>query len=262
MSSTSETDFKPFTLTATLPAGSKQVVLTTVNDACDYSASATTCKANKNLVINTISIKNPNGQTTTLAGTTATYGSCAANTGNSRLTLYSSCPATYSFTADVAGTYTITASLAAKQLATDPVVAAINIEAVGAASASTTAGATLIKNKLVELHSKLLGQTVTVTSPEVLASYDLLVQTLQSRKAGNSAPSLLQSKTLACDWSTDIGFIGTLGYPDNPFGTNGRYNTTPVTNWLTPQAQDPLLMKQSWGVVMAYLLSHYDYLHE
>ena len=262
MSSTSETDFKPFTLTATLPAGSKQVVLTTVNDACDYSASATTCKANKNLVINTISIKNPNGQTTTLAGTTATYGSCAANTGNSRLTLYSSCPASYSFTADVAGTYTITASLAAKQLATDPVVAAINIEAVGAASASTTAGATLIKNKLVELHSKLLGQTVTVTSPEVLASYDLLVQTLQSRKAGNSAPSLLQSKTLACDWSTDIGFIGTLGYPDNPFGTNGRYNTTPVTNWLTPQAQDPLLMKQSWGVVMAYLLSHYDYLHE
>ncbi len=56
--------------------------------------------------------------------------------------------------------------------------------------------------------------------------------------------------------------IGTLGYPGNPLGTNGKYNTSAVTNWLNPQAQDPLWMKQSWVVVMAYLLSHYDYLHE
>jgi hypothetical protein len=119
----------------------------------------------------------------------------------------------------------------------------------------------LIKQKLVELHGKLLGQTVTATSPEVLASYDLLVQTWLSRKAANAAPSLLQ-KALACDWSTDIGFISTLGYPGNPLLATGRYNTTPVTAWLTPQAQDPLLTKQSWTVVMAYLLSHYDYLHE
>ena len=74
-------------------------------------------------------------------------------------------------------------------------------------------------------------------------------------------PSLLQ-RTLACDWSSDIGFVSTLGYPGSPFQANGRYNTTAITTWLTPQAQDPLYMKQSWVVVMAYMLSHYDYLHE
>jgi hypothetical protein len=137
------------------------------------------------------------------------------------------------------------------------------VEASVAAATATTAGANLIKQRLVELHSKLLGQTLTASSPEILASYDLLVQTWLSRKAvPTTALSLLQSKALACDWSTDISFIGSLNYPGNPLAANGRYNTTPVTNWLLPQAQDPLLTKQSWVVVMAYLLSHYDYLHE
>jgi len=261
LTSINETDFKPFTLTANLPLGAHQVVVSLQNDACDYASSATTCKQDKNIVIDKLTITKPNGQQTTVNGSTASFANCAAVTSSTRLTLYSSCTATFPLTADQAGNYTVTASLAAKHQAADPALAAINIEAVKSASTAATPGATLIKQKLVELHGKLLGQTVTATSPEVLASYDLLVQTWLSRKAANAAPSLLQ-KALACDWSTDIGFISTLGYPGNPLLATGRYNTTPVTAWLTPQAQDPLLTKQSWTVVMAYLLSHYDYLHE
>ena len=261
LTSTSETDFRTFTLAVNLQPGARQIVVSELNDACDYSSSPSTCKTDKNLVIDSLSIKRPDGQLTTLSGTAGTYGSCAAATGNNRITLYSSCTASYPFTANIAGIYTITATLAAKQSATDPVLAGLNVEATVAPTASTTAGALQIKNKLVELHSKLLGQSVSTNSPEVLASYDLLVQTWLSRKTSGSAPSLLQ-KTLACDWSSDISFVGTLSYPGNPFQTNGRYNTTPVTSWLTPQAQDPLFMKQSWVTVMTYMLSHYDYLHE
>jgi hypothetical protein len=261
MNSSSETDFKPLTLSLNVDAGIHQIVVSHLNDACDYSASAASCKQDKNLVIDSLTIKRPNGQVTALAATASTYGSCAAVTSSNRLTLYSSCAATYSFSADVGGSYTITASVAAKQNSSDPVLAGLNVEATVAAATATTAGATAIKAKLVELHSKLLGQTVTTTSPEVLASYDLLGQTWLSRKASGSAPSLLQ-KVLACDWSSDIGFVSTLSYPGSPLQANNRYKTTEVTNWLTPQAQDTLLMKQSWVVVMAYMLSHYDYLHE
>jgi len=261
MTSKSATDFQSFALAVSLQPGARQIVVSLLNDACDYSSSPGTCKADKNLVIDSLSIKKPNGQTISLIGTAGSYGTCAASTGSGRVTLYSSCTATYPLTADIAGTYTVTVTAAAQQQVVDPVLAGLNVESTVSPSVSTTAGATLIKNKLVELHKKLLGQTVTTTSPEVLASYDLLVQTWLSRKAGGSAPSLLQ-KTLACDWSSDIGFIGTLPYPGSPLLTNGKYNTTAVTSWLTPQAQDPLFMKQSWAVVMTYMLSHYDYLHE
>ncbi len=255
MASTSATDFRPTALSVTLQPGAKNVVVSLLNDACTSQ-----CTSAKNLVIGTISILAPGGQTTTLSGNTGVRGSCAAATGTG-LTLQSSCTAEYAFTAATSGTYTMTASLAATQSASDPVLAGLNVEANVAAAASTAAGATALKNKLVELHSKLLGQTVTVTSPEVLASYDLLLQTWQSRRTGSFAPALFNNPRM-CEWNKDIGFIDTLPYTGSAAITNGRYNTTAVTAWLGPYAQDPLYMKQSWVVVMTYLLSHYDYLHE
>jgi hypothetical protein len=261
MTSTSSTDFKATPLTMNLQAGSKKVVVSMLNDACDYATGSTQCKATKNLVVASISIRNPAGQTTVLNGNSGSFGTCAAATTGSAVTLYSSCTVTYPFTAATSGSYTVTASLAATQSATDPVQAGLNVEANVAATASTAAGVAALKATLVELHGKLLGQTLSLTSPELLASYDLLVQTWQSRAGGGFTPALLQGAQL-CEWSNDIGFIGTLAYPGSPLQSNGRYNTSAVTAWLGPQAQDPLYMKQSWVVVMAYLLSHYDYLHE
>lgn len=259
--STSTTDFRALTTTVSLLPGAKKVVMSVLNDACDYATTPSLCKTTKNLVIASISIARPNGQTTLISGNNGTWGSCAAATSGNTLTLYSSCTAEFTFTADTSGSYTVTASLAASQSASDQVLAGMNIEANVTPSVSAASGATALKTKLVELHSELLGQTLTVTSPEVLASYDLLLQTWQSRKAGGFTPSLFQNAR-QCDWSTDIGFVSTLSYPGTPFLANGRYNTTAVNTWLGPQAQDPLYMKQSWVVVMAYLLSHYDYLHE
>ncbi len=261
VTSTSATDFISMAMTLTLQPGANKVVMSVLNDACDYATTAAQCRSNKNLVISTLSIRNPAGQTTTVNGNTGTYGSCGQSTNGTRLTLYSSCTAEYMFTAATSGSYTVTASIAATQTASDPVLAGMNVEANVTPSASVAAGATVLKTKLVELHSKLLGQTLTVTSPEVLASYNLLLQTWQERRAGSFVPALLSS-SLLCEWSSDIGFISTLSYPGSPLQTNGSYNTTTVTTWLGPQAQDPLYMKQSWVVVMAYMLSHYDYLHE
>lgn len=256
ITSAGTTDFRTYSLQVPLQAGANKVVLSMQNDGCTSN-----CASTKNLVIGTVTIQRPNGAVTTFTGNAGTFASCAVAAANNGLALNSTCSAEYAFTADTAGTYTISASLAALQSVSDPVLAGMNVEANVAASASTASGATALKNQIVELHRKLLGQTVTATSSEVLATYDLLLQTWQGRKAGNFAQSLLQNAR-TCDWQTDIGFIGTLPYPGSPLQTNGRYNTTAVNAWLGPQAQDPLYMKQSWVVVMTYLLSHYDYLHE
>ena len=253
------TEFRPSTLTVALQPGPKKVVMSLLNDACNHAASPETCRATKNLIIGSINITAPGGQTAVISGSSAVRSSCAVANGSS-LVLNASCTADYGFNATVAGNYTVTANLAAMQAAGDPVLAGMNIEADVAPATATTSGALALKKKLVELHYKLLGQTLTVNSPELLASYDLLLQTWQERKAGNFAPALL-GNARTCDWSRDIGFIGTLTYPGIAV-SNGRYNTAAINTWLGPLAQDPLYMKQSWVVVMTYLLSHYDYLHE
>lgn len=258
---TSATDLKPLTLTLPLQPGPKFVVMSLLNDGCNFGSDAAQCRAAKNLVVGSISIRAPDGRITTLTGDSAVRGNCAAATANNSLTLYSTCRAGYAFTAPSAGTYTVTAHIAALHTAADPVVAGMNIEAEDAVATNSTAGAAALKAKLIELHHKLLGQNLTPTSPELLASYDLLLQTWQERRSGNFAPALLGNSRM-CEWWRDIGFIDTLGYPGAALLPNGRYDGTAVINWLLPRAQDPLHMKQSWVVVMAYLLSHYDYLHE
>lgn len=245
-------------LAVDLRPGAKQVVISLLNDAC-ADAGAAQCRATKNLVIGGISIRAPDGRVTALPGNSATYGNCAAASAGNSLTLHTTCGATYSFVANSAGIYTISARVMAEQGADDPVLAGMNVEA--DATTADTRGALALKQKLVELHHVLLGQTLTVNSPELLASYDLLLQTWRERRAGGFEPRL-PGTARTCDWAGDIGFIATLPYPGNPLQAGGRYDPGAIEAWLAPRAQDALYMQQSWVVVMAYLLSHYDYLHE
>ncbi|MGV3593134.1 MAG: hypothetical protein ACO1PZ_15715 [Gammaproteobacteria bacterium] len=253
------TTFVTKELSVELQPGAKYVTLSLLNDACDFDANAPQCRAAKNLVIGSISVRAPDGNVITMPGNGATHGACAAPTGGDSLTLYATCTASYPFAVNTAGLYTITARLAAEQSAADPVLAGLNVEA--STQASETRGALALKRKLVELHHVLLGHTLTLDSPELLASWDLLLQTWQQRRVGGFAPRLLGTAR-TCDWAGDIGFIATLPYPGEPLQTNGRYATAAIEAWLAPRAQDALYMQQSWVVVMAYLLSHYDYLHE
>lgn len=246
-------------LSVELQPGAKQVVVSLLNDAC-ADANAAQCRAAHNLVVGGIDIRAPDGRVTKLAGNRAVPAACAAPDGGDNLTLYATCAVAYPFDAPLMGSYTVTAHVAAQQGGAEPVLAGVNVEAV-ATSGADTRGALALKQKLVELHHVLLGQTLTAQSPELLASYDLLLQTWQRRRSGNFAPRLLGT-ALTCDWTSDIGFIATLPYPRAPLQANGRYDTAAIEQWLAPQAQDALHMKQSWVVVMAYLLSHYDYLHE
>jgi hypothetical protein len=131
-------------------------------------------------------------------------------------------------------------------------------------------GAAKIKIKLVELHQTLLGQTHATNSPEISASYNLLLETWLARQAADSPKHLFQPG-LSCNLQSDMNFLDYLGYPGNSvvLDTDSQGNQSYavadwsiVGPWLYPLGNDPVHMKQSWQVVLAYLLSHYNYLYE
>ena len=95
----------------------------------------------------------------------------------------------------------------------------------------------VLRNKLVELHWLMLGQSVSPDSAEVQHSYNLLESIYRDRLARNAAEAL-HDEAIVCDGEE----IWQLPWED----------------W----APDPTHMKASWRAVMAYLMTHYRYLHE
>jgi hypothetical protein len=135
---------------------------------------------------------------------------------------------------------------------------------------NSAGGPQLLRAKLVDLHKKLLGQTLAADSAEINAAYSLLVDTWQSRQAAN-APMHLMQPSKDCGWHRDYDFLKNVGYPGEPYvkgrSANGQEVTTfvgwdVVSPWLYPKGEDPARMKQTWEVVITYLLSHYNYLYE
>jgi hypothetical protein len=265
VTSKNESDPVSFTMALTLNTGPKKVAISFLNDWCDWDDVAKTCKSDRDMLIDGISIQRPNGVTTRMNGAEGVpSGDCGGRNGSTQLRLWSGCTADFKFNADQSGTYTIVATLAAKQAGSDLVLAGIGVDADMDPLESTARGATSIKNKLVELHAKMLGQTLAVDSPEIRAAYDLLVQTWLSRK--DNKFSSLFNQDYSCNWGSDIGFIDYLGYPGDPIRVNSggwyEYKWEEIGNWLGPFAQDPTRMKGSWVVVMTYLMTHYHYLYE
>ena len=72
-----------------------------------------------------------------------------------------------------------------------------------------------------------------------------------------------------CNWGADIDFANNLGFPgealipvEDRFGSTYELNFDELQPFLNGFATDPLQTKQSWKTVIAYLLTHYDYLYE
>lgn len=96
-----------------------------------------------------------------------------------------------------------------------------------------------IRQQLVSLHNRFLGQLLATDSPEIDASYNLLVDTWQWRQAN--------MPQRAYDWETEGCDI-------------------PVPNWWqqdwTNELADSSYMQGSWISVLIYLMTDYHYLHE
>jgi hypothetical protein len=184
--------------------------------------------------------------------------------------LWSNCTATLRFVADQLGTYSIYATLAASRSGNALAQTNITLSTAESALHSTAKGAHLIKQKLVELHQSMLGKKVALNSPDIQAAYQLLVETWESQRRANGPKNVFQSDK-ACFFGNDINFLDSLGYPGNATvikKNNVGYQWEEYADWselgpwLAAKGSDPTYMKQSWPVVISYLMMHYDYLYE
>ena len=127
-----------------------------------------------------------------------------------------------------------------------------------------TNNALLIKQQIVDLFTKLHGKPYTIDSQQVQQTYSLFASALAS--ANQSASSNIDN----CNIWSDGHFFSDLLTPEEleaarSLSPNGDYyeiNWELVSEMTNQITSDSTGAKRAWMAVIAYLLSHYDYLHE
>ena len=125
----------------------------------------------------------------------------------------------------------------------------------------TSRGAMLIRNKLVELHEKLLGETVTVDSPDVEAAFQMFVE-VWDRHRSNSGD---EGRDEACAWTNDAYYFKGIADDVLEYDEHGNadFIWDRVSNELREsgaQAGQYSPVVRAWIVVLAYFLADYRYL--
>jgi hypothetical protein len=136
------------------------------------------------------------------------------------------------------GAHTITVSAWAQQAG--PEAARMAVELSGTTPWSNTAGERALKEKLVELHYRFLGEQRLASDAEIEASYRLLVETWQARNARG------------------IGW-----YPDwENENCSLREEEWEWLNAIEENGLDSNNMMGSWTSVLIYLMTDFRFLHE
>ena len=127
-------------------------------------------------------------------------------------------------------------------------------------------GADIIRNKLVELHDKLLGVQVTPYSPDVESAYQLFVEVWERKRASRDADT--DFRGVLCDWWRDLFFYegivdGVVVEVENEYGYRWYdYDWDRVGDFMDGiDWSDNYYTAQTWIVVLAYLMMDYRYLY-
>ncbi len=124
-----------------------------------------------------------------------------------------------------------------------------------------------IRNKLVQLHERLLGKTYATDSQEINDAYQLYVDSWQER-VDSGEDGFMFTETERCEFYLDIGFFDGTPIEDNAtMLVEGEYpyigfNWEVIDDYIWPLTVDPNHTKQAWVTVITYLMTHYHYLYE
>ena len=125
-----------------------------------------------------------------------------------------------------------------------------------------------IRQKLVDLHQRLLGKTYTADSAEIDIAYQLFADSWTDAVNNDTNNSLTDS--LYCNPRFDFNFLDGLDFegPSHIEKVHERgwtyydFNQEGAQSLISSMTQDPHSTLSSWRVVMIYLLTHYHYLYE
>lgn len=167
----------------------------------------------------------------------------------SDLQIWDSCPLSIPIQIDTSGTYTVSVDAYYVEWKPDNITDApppqmtVSINSLDANTIDNT-GMQQIRNKIVQLYDRLLGEQVTADSTEVDIAAGLFVDSIIA-KAQRTDGRELWEEGIICSFDHNL--------LDDP-------NTEEHEGELA--AQDPYSNLTGWRTVMAFLLSDYKYLHE
>ncbi len=224
---------------AAIASGSKEVTVSFTNDFYEED------EGDRNLFIVSIRVHHGSGTDDLLVNLDnfdqieGLSAGCGDISGEGYI-LWSECSITAPFSAPVDGNYTVEVVAWAEQAGDELAGLQIAVNDLDYADGNSV-GATAIKEKLVDLHSRFLGETVAPGDDELEASYLLLVETWQDRMAAENN-----------DWAWN--------YPNEScnFYLQEHWRQGGVAN----NASDPSNMQYTWTTILIFFMTDFYYLHE
>ncbi len=225
-----------FSTTVQLAPGDKTINIRFLNDWA-------TENSDRNLHIVSTRLSDSQGQTVLFADNDNRVDGATAGCGdynNQDFNLWSSCTVTIPVTINSAGAYTLTVNVWGEQAGPDLIQMEIALNGTSP-ELGDTQGAAQIRDKMIELHQKFLGETLVAGDDELEFGYLLLVEAWQDRQSQ-------ENNQWAWNWPEDNCYF----YSDEHWAEGG----------VTSRAEDPNQMKYAWTSFLIYLMTDFNYLHE
>jgi cytochrome c5 len=265
VTSAAREQWQQITLPVTLPAEPISIQVSFANPYCDYDG--VRCVEQRVLYLQGLTLRAGSEERRFLMNSPeiSVSGQNCYQQGP-EATFYSECTMRLDLHLDTPIDIEVTAHVSAQQAPSraEPVRASIEVFSKADILMASTPNARLIKEQIVELIQRFHGRTVAIDSSEVQQVYSLFAVALESaRLSGRGSFNV-------CHWYTDGNFLSDLLSPEqlklarqpSPDGDWWRDDW----NYLGPVMRDWMNdltgAKRGWIAVIAYLMTHYDYVHE
>lgn len=268
VSGTHEEDWRKYSdykFSAQIPANGAELNLSFVNPWCNWDGE--NCIEQRVLSIDSITLAFPNGVVKIYEAESPEVSLAGqhCNRGNSEVIFWGACNLTILLDSEQESAVEITARLAAKIAPSRPEPAKAIVELYNPQDlySADSNNAQVIQQKLVSLFAVLHGGYYDTGSRQIQQAFSLFVSAFKA--AGAS-----EQTYVSCDTWRDGNFWVDLLTEEQlaQFRTPSENGDYYESNWDQIQDisgalyDDPLGTKRAWVAVIAYLLMHYDYLHE
>lgn len=266
VSSSARTQSQEIKIAASIPAQGANIHVNFANPYCDYDG--VKCLEQRILYLQGISLRHASG-----AGMRFTMNSPEISVSGQNCykqeqeaTFYGHCRLTLALQLGAAYDIEIVAHVSAQQAPSkaEPVRASIEVVSPGDILTVSTPNSRLIKQQIVKLVHDFHGRTLTPDSAEVQQIYALFAVALETARLSG------KQDIDVCHWYTDGNFLSDLLPPSqlllarrpSPDGDWWQDDWKYLGPVLQPWMSDTNGAKRAWVAVIAYLMTHYDYVHE
>ncbi len=272
--------FTTSTARVNLTTTPKNLYVSINNGFCDWNESTRQCDSNSRIEVQSLEITYPNGTVQNIKpnSTNSTLSpECAWYHGNG-VGLCNASKVSFPFSPTVPGEYKLAAKVwpvleGNEHPLTKTVSLSIGAESALDARLGSALGAAQIKQKIVELFSRLHGEDYQPDSGEVEQVYQLFVESWEDvRSLPNSGQyaNINWGPNISCDSWKDYA-LG-VGLPTDIMPYEEGYNSThdyyfinqtqEMNQYWASVGTDPQFSKRAWITVVFYMLSDYNYLYE